>query len=177
MCYNLIMFNNNADYNSLKILVSNLNKLMLCSSQTPNYASLASEISVKLSTLKGWMSQQRAPSLKTIDKIANCLGCHAYQLLKPDGQIENSGISANDSATAFMQNLQAIFNEKKKFSLIEKCNLVNSDYTPNDNYITETMLISYLRKNRRRIPPLKTLDYIARSLRVESYELLMPKIF
>ena len=66
-------------------------------------------------------------------------------------------------------------NEKKKFSLIEKHSLVNSDYTPDDKYITETMLISYLRTNRRRVPPLKTIDYIARSLKVKSYELLVPK--
>lgn len=162
---------------SLKILVANLNKLMLTFADIPNYEALASRLSIKLSTLKGWMSQKRTPTLKTIDKIADCLGCHTYQLLKLDGQLDNAGISFNDSSTTFLQNLQAIFNEKKKFSLIEKYNLVNSDYKPEDHYITETMLISYLRTNRRRIPPLKTLDYIARSLKVESYELLIPKIF
>lgn len=162
---------------SLKILVTNLNKLMLTFTDKPNYEALASRLSIKLSTLKGWMSQKRMPTLKTIDKIADCLGCHTYQLLKPDGQLKNAGISFNDSSTIFLQNLQAIFNENKKFSLIEKHNLVNSDYKPDDHYITETMLISYLRTNRRRIPPLKTLDYIARSLKVESYELLIPKIF
>ena len=176
-CYNQIMSENNINTSSLNIFVSNLNILMLSSLQTPNYASLASKISVKLSTLKGWMGQQRAPALKTIDKIANCLGCYAYQLLKPNGQMENIGIVANDSATVFLQNLQAIFNENKKFSLIEKCDLVNSDYKPTDKFITETMLISYFRKNKRRIPTLKTLDYIARSLKVESYKLLIPKIY
>lgn len=174
-CYNLNMLNNN-ESNSLKILVSNLNNLMLQSLQTPNYECLASKIAVNLSTLKGWMSQQRTPTLKTIDKIANLLGCHTFQMLKPDGQMENIGIADNDSATAFLQNLQAIFNEKKKFSLIEKCSLVNDAYNDGDKYITETMLISYLRKNSRRIPSLRVIDYIAKSLKMESYKLLIPKI-
>ena len=165
------MLYNNQYSSSLKILVSNLNKLMQNSTQKPSYEALA----IKLSTLKGWMSLKRTPTLKTIDRIADCLGCHTYQLLKPYGQLENSGISINDSPTTFLQNIQAIFNEKKKFSLIEKHSLVNSDYTPDDKYITETMLISYLRTNRRRVPPLKTIDYIARSLKVKSYELLVPK--
>ena len=169
------MLYNNQYSSSLKILVSNLNKLMQNSTQKPSYEALASKLSIKLSTLKGWMSLKRTPTLKTIDRIADCLGCHTYQLLKPDGQLENSGISINDSPTTFLQNIQAIFNEKKKFSLIEKHSLVNSDYTPDDKYITEPMLISYLRTNRRRVPPLKTIDYIARSLKVKSYELLVPK--
>lgn len=169
------MFDNNIDSISWKILISNLNKLISCSSQTPSYVSLASKISVNLSTLKNWMSQNRAPTLKTIDKIANCLGCHAYQLLKPDGKMDNVGVSTNDSATAFLQNLQAIFNEKKKFRLIEKCDLVNGDYQDGDNYITETMLISYFRKNSRRVPSLKILDYIAKSLKIETYKLIIPK--
>ncbi len=171
------MIDNLNNSSSLNILVSKLNKLMLCSPDVLNYETLASEISVNLSTLKGWMCRKRSPSLKTIDKIANRLGCHTFQLLKSDGQLENNGVSANDSVTAFVQNLQVIFNKKRKFNLIEKCDLVNSDYKPGDIYITETMLTSYLRKNSRRIPPLKTLDYISRSLNIESYELLMPKIY
>ena len=176
-CYNLIVMDNKIDSGSLKILIYNLDKLRQRHSRAASYASLASEISVNLSTLKCWMSQQRAPTLKTIDKIANRLGCYAYQLLKPDGQTGNNGIFTNDSATAFTQNLQAIFNEQKKFSLAEKCALVNSDYKPDDNCITETMLTSYFRKNSRRIPSLKTLDYISRALKVEPYELLIPKTF
>lgn len=174
-CYNSLMLDNNQYSNSLKILISNLNRLMQNLTPKPSYETLASKLSIKPSTLRGWMSQQRTPTLKTIDNIANCLGCHTYQLLKPNGQLEDDGIFSNDSSTIFLQNLQTIFNEKKKFSIVEKCHLVNSDYTPDDKYITETMLISYLRTNRRRIPPLKTIDYIARALKVETYELLVPK--
>lgn len=161
--------------NSLNNLVYNLHKLMLSSLPTSSYASLASELSVNLSTLRGWMSKNRTPTLKTVDKIADCLGCHAYQLLKPNGQTENIGIFANDSATAFLQNLQAIFNEEKRFGIIEKCALINRGHKDGEKYITETGLMSYFRTNGRRTPPLKIIDYIARSLNIKAYELLTPK--
>ena len=46
------MLYNNQYSSSLKILVSNLNKLMQNSTQKPSYEALASKLSIKLSTLK-----------------------------------------------------------------------------------------------------------------------------
>lgn len=160
---------------SINIFIDNLTSLVSSENNLASYKKISRIININLSTIKSWMCHKRAPLLKTIDKIANILGCYSFQLLKLNGNLNDIGIHNNNSALLFAQNIQEIFNINKAFSILEKCQLINNAYTDDGPYITETMLRSYLRKDMRRVPSLILLDYMAKSLSLNTYTLISPK--
>lgn len=143
----------------------NLEKLL----NGKTYEELALYLDVSSSALKSWINGNRSPALKSIDKLANRIGCYSANLLRTDSNIENKGIHTNDSHHAFVKNLNIIFLKNQCFSIPQKLNLLN-------NIVTDFALQSYLRKKNYKLPTLSKLDLIADELSVNAYSLLSEEI-
>ncbi len=129
------------------------------------YIKLASDLNVSLSTLKCWMSGQRVPSLSSLKKLADELGCHTYNLIEPSGNIERAYIINTDIHKVLAERLQIIFLERGATSVLNKLKVLNFS-------ISQDSLTSYLRSKDFRLPTLSKLDLIADALRIKSFELL-----
>ncbi len=143
----------------------NLEKLL----NGKTYEELALYLDVSSSTLKSWINGNRSPALKSIDKLANKIGCYSADLLNIDADIENKNIHTNDSHYSFVKNLNIIFLQNQCFSIPQKLNLLN-------NVVTDFALQSYLRKKNYKLPTLSKLDLIADQLDINTYNLLLEGI-
>lgn len=134
-----------------------------------SYAELALCLYVPSSTLKSWINGNRCPTLKSIDKIANKIGCYSSDLLQVNSNIVNKNMHSNDSHYSFTKNLNIIFLKNQCFSIPQKLNLLN-------NVVTDFALQSYLRKQDYKLPTLSKLDIIADTLGVNASSLLSEEI-
>lgn len=134
-----------------------------------SYSELALFLDVPLSTLKSWINGNRCPTLKSIDKVANKIGCNSSDLLNIDLNIVNIGMRSNDSHCLFVKNLNIIFLKNQCFSIPQKLNLLG-------NVVTDFALLSYLRNKDYKLPTLSKLDIIADSLGINAYSLLSEEI-
>lgn len=130
-----------------------------------SYANLALYLGVPISTLKSWINGSRCPSLNTIDKLANKIGCYPIDFITVGGRIEHKNIHTNSSRLVFVKNLNILFLEKQCFSMSQKLALL-------DNVVTDFALQAYLRKQNYRCPTLTKLDLIADALNTSTYILL-----
>lgn len=143
------------------IFRSHLEELFL-NEQT--YKQLALRLGVSDSCLKSWLTKQRTPSIRSIDKVANQVGCFTYQFIKPD-QLILGKCKKNDSHISFCRNLGVIFIEHQCFSVPQKLALLNQQ-------VSDFALSSYLRTVNYKLPTLEKLDDIAHALGIETYSLL-----
>ncbi len=134
-----------------------------------SYENLALSLGVPNSTVKSWINGTRCPSLKTIDKIANKIGCYSADFITEDCCIENKNIHSNSSHSLFVKNLNILFLKNHCFSLPHKLSLL-------DNVVTDYALQSYLRKQNYKTPTLSKLDLIADALNMPTYVLLSEEI-
>jgi len=128
------------------------------------YKQLSIRLGVSESCLKSWLIKQRSPSIRSIDKVANRIGCHTYQLIRQEPLVFSKRIQ-NDSHTALCRNLSLIFIEHHCFTIPQKLSLLN-------HQISDFALASYLRTNNYKLPTLKKLDEIACVLGVKTHLLL-----
>ncbi len=147
---------------SAQIFRANLETLL---AQSGSYDQLAQEVNVPASTVKSWINGQRSPSLKALDRLADQLGCHSFQLIMPNASLQNQNICHNDVHAALVRNLSIIFICHHCYSTAQKLSLL-------DHQITEFALTSYLRSSDYRLPTLSKLDTIAALLKQPPYELL-----
>ena len=150
--------NNDSLKNFRNQLLNQLNKFK-------TYKALALFLNISDDTLKSWFNGHRIPTLRTIDKISDKIGCYSWEIISTN--TPNSGkIVVNDSHSNFSKNIKMIFIEKQCFLMVKKLNLLN-------HCITDLMLTSYLRSDNYRMPTLSNLDNIANELGIESYKLIM----
>lgn len=135
---------------------------LLISEET--YNRLALKLGVSNSCLKSWVTRQRTPSIRSIDKVANQLGCHSYQLIR-SSPIAYGNAKNNDSHISFCRNLGIIFIEQQCFSVPQKLAILNQQ-------ISDFALSSYFRTTNYKLPTLQKLDDIACALGIETYKLL-----
>ena len=147
---------------SLLIFRNNMEKLLTVYS---TYEKLALFLDTPVSTVKSWINGTRNPSLKTLDKIANKIGCFSYELRCNDASLKNIGFYMNNSHNTFVTNLNIIFLQKHCITTPQKLNAL-------ENVVTDFALQSYLRKENFKSPTLLKLDLIADSLGLETYTLL-----
>lgn len=131
-----------------------------------SYLLVALYLGVPSSTLKSWINGSRCPTLRSIDKLANRIGCYSSDLLKLEGHITDKNVHSNDSHRSFVKNLNIIFLENHCFSIPQKLSLLN-------NVVTDFALQSYLRKQNYKLPTLSKLDIIADALGIYTYNLLL----
>ena len=124
----------------------------------------ARKIGVSESCLKSWLAQKRAPSIRSLDRVADHIGCPTYQLVRRY-PLEYGGNYLNNSHSALRKNLEAFFIKHQRFSMLQKLSLLQ-------NEISDLSLTSYLRTKNYRLPTLHKLETIAQVLGVEAYELL-----
>lgn len=134
-----------------------------------SYENLALYLGISNSTLKSWINGNRRPSLKTIDKMANKIGCYSADFITYKSRIEDKNIHTNSSHLLFVKNLNIIFLKNHCFSMPNKLSLLN-------NVVTDYALQSYLRKRNYKNPTLTKLDLIADALNIPTYILLSEKI-
>ncbi len=149
---------------SKKLFMVNLQKI--CKQRNYNSLSdMALELCIPVGTLKCWLTGNRIPKLKSLDKLANKLGCLSFNLICPNSDFTDMGIYDNDIHKIFSINMKIVFinNQAKTYS--EKLKLL-------DYVISYDVLISYLRQNKYRLPTLQTLDKIANALNMHSYDLI-----
>ena len=130
-----------------------------------SYDELARYLDIPNSTLKSWINGTRCPSLKTIDKMANKVGCYSAEFIIENSCIENKNIHSNFSHLLFVKNLNILFLKKQCFTMPHKLSLL-------DNVVTDYALQSYLRKQNYKTPTLSKLDLIANALNIPTYILL-----
>lgn len=147
---------------SAGVFKANLEQLL---AQSKNYQNLAQKLNVSTSTLKSWINGLRTPSLMTLGKLADQLGCHASALVTPHSDLTDRGIHQNNVHKALVKNLNIAFLENQCYSLAQKLCLLN-------NEVSDFALKSYMRTSNYRLPTLSGLDQIAKALKVSSYELL-----
>lgn len=134
-----------------------------------SYANLALYLGVPESTLKSWINGIRCPSLKTIDKIANKVGCYSADFITDNATLVNKNVHTNSSRSNFVKNLNILFLKNHCFSTPNKLALL-------DNTITDFALQSYLRKQNYKNPTLTKLDLIANALNIPTYILLLEEM-
>ncbi len=140
----------------------NLESLLKCHK---SYEDLASSLGIPNSTVKSWINGTRCPSLKTIDKMANKIGCYSVDFIIENSRIENKNIYSNFSHLLFVKNLNILFLKNHCFTIPHKLSLL-------DNVVTDYALQSYLRKQNYKTPTLSKLDLIADALNIPTYILL-----
>ncbi len=151
---------------SFFVFQQKLNEWYLSSS---SYHELALHLQVNESTLKGWLSGSRHPTIKRLDQIADQLGCFTHELICPHSPILfHKNPRKNHSHHAFSQNLGIIFNQKGCYRTVQKLTLL-------EGLVTDFALQSYLREQNYRLPTLKKLDQIADVLQMEAYLLLQER--
>jgi len=131
-----------------------------------SYKKVAEKLGVSESSIKSWLSGRRTPSIRTLDRIANRIGCSTYQLIKSCYPIECGKSIHNVAHIPFRKKLDTIFIERQCFSLTQKLNLLQ-------NRVSDLMLTSYLRTRNNRLPTLRNLEVMAQALGIETYELLL----
>lgn len=131
-----------------------------------SYSKLALYLDVPISTLKSWINGNRCPSLKTIDKIANKIGCCSADFITAQTIIENKNMHSNSSHSTFVKNLNILFLKRQCYSMPQKLALL-------DNVITDFALLSYFRKHDYKYPTLTKLDLIADALNIPTCILLL----
>lgn len=157
---------------AMRIFVNNLDAIMK-SNSIISYNDLSLLLDVNVNTLKGWLSENRAISLKRLDKVADTLEVPTYLLIKNDLiHCDDNNIKANNnnSQKIFANNLQQIFINKSKTSWNERESLFNGKFSI-------PTLIAYTRKTDPRVPLLKNLDYMAECLGVEVHLMIMESAF
>lgn len=128
------------------------------------YNNLAKHLGISNSSLKSWINQTRTPTLRTLDKIADKLGCHTCDLLK-NKPLPLCIRTQNNSHATLCRNLKIFFIEHQCFSIAQKLLLL-------ENQISDYVLVSYLRSTNYKLPSLYKLDKIADALNIESYKLI-----
>lgn len=131
-----------------------------------SYSEVAIYLGVPSSTLKSWINGSRCPTLRSIDKLANRIGCYSSDLLISRFYIIDKNVHSNDSHLSFVKNLNIMFLKNQCFSTPQKLALLN-------NVITDFALQSYLRKQDYKLPTLSKLDVIADALGIYTYSLLL----
>ena len=130
-----------------------------------NHKAVAEKLCVSESSLKSWLAGRRTPSIRSLDRVANNIGCSTYQLLKGCFPLKYGKSAHNNAHIPLRKNLEAIFIEHQRFSLPQKLSLLQ-------NQISDLMLISYLRPRNNRLPTLMNLEAMAQALGIEAYKLL-----
>jgi transcriptional regulator with XRE-family HTH domain len=151
-----------ADNSVIKIFCEHLEKFLY---EEHTYKKTADKLRISESCLKSWLTGERIPSIRSLDKVANHIGCFSYQLIKKQYPLEYGNDCHNNSHTLLRKNLEALFIEHQCFSLPQKLSLLQ-------NQISDFMLISYLRTKNYRLPSLQNLNIMAQALGVETYKLL-----
>jgi len=126
----------------------------------------AEKLGVSESSLKSWLAGKRTPSIRSLDRIANRIGCSTYQFIKNYYPLEYGKPIHNDAHIPLRKNLETIFIERQCFSLSQKLALLQ-------NQISDLKLISYLRVRNNRLPTLANLEVMAQALGLETYKLLL----
>jgi len=129
------------------------------------YKKTAERLGVSESCVKSWRTNKRTPNIRSLDKIANHIGCVTYQLIRNHYPIEYGNYRHNDSHIALRKNLETLFIKHQCFSMPQKLSLLH-------NQVSDLMLISYLRTKNNRLPSLENLDAMAQALGVKTYKLL-----
>jgi len=149
-------------YEAHKIFCEHLERFLY---DFQTYKNTAIKLGISESCLKSWLTGRRIPSIRSLDRFANHIGCSTYQLIKNRFPLESGNSVYNDSHISFRKNLETIFIERQCFSLSQKLSLLK-------NQITDFMLISYLRTKNYRLPTLVNLEIMAQALDLETHNLL-----
>ena len=150
------------DYTAIKIFCEHLEKILY---DCQTYRKTAEKIGVSESCLKSWLTNKRTPTIRSLDNIANNIGCPTYQLIRSNQPLECGNSCYNNSNIPLRKNLETLFIKHQCFSTPQKLSLLQ-------NQISDFMLMSYLRTKDYRFPSLMNLEAMAQALRVETYKLL-----
>ncbi|MCL2386936.1 MAG: helix-turn-helix domain-containing protein [Defluviitaleaceae bacterium] len=149
------------DGSALKIFCEHIEKNFL---DEEALKKAAEKLGFPESSLRSWLNYQRTPSIRSLDKIANRIGCLTYQLIR-NQPLEFGKHRDNNSNIPLRINLSKFFADNGCRFMAQKLSLLQ-------HQVTEDMLKSYLRIKDYRIPSLQKLEAMAQALGVETHKLL-----
>lgn len=120
-------------------------------------------------TIKSWFaSKGGSPKLTTLDSIADCFSTSTSELLKLNNDKMLMYKFKNNSRINFGKNFKVICLRNKIYSRKEL-------YEKFEGKISKYTIDSYLRDKNPIVPPIKTLDLMAKRLNAQVYEFVKPE--